>query len=78
MEYPKHEYDFWIVPDLAIVPHRTYLIYRKNERSKPIGLIVCNDENYETKAIPDLLLSEELALFDACEKFYKERYRNAW
>lgn len=76
MDFPKHEFDFWIVPDLAIVHERTYLIYRKDERSKPIGFIVCNEDSYEAKAMPDLLLSEELALFDACEKFYKERYRN--
>lgn len=68
------DFVFWVIPDLAIVPNRSYLIYKKDDRTIPIAHIVCSEDGYDVKATPDLKLGEQLALHDACEKFYKERY----
>lgn len=68
------DFIFRELSDFAEVPGHTFLIFKKDDWTIPIAHIICSEANYKVKATPDLKLGEQLALYDACEQFYRENY----
>ena len=74
------EYTFLMVPDLAEKPH-SYLIYQGDDRSKPLALIVFeNQDHYEVSNLTDRVFTnlEELNISLACEKFRHYKFFFKW
>lgn len=74
------EYVFLILPDLTDKP-QSYLIYKQEDRSKPIAMIVFESpEDYEVFNLTERDFSnlEELNISLACEKFRHQKYFYKW
>ncbi len=69
----SNEYIFWIIPNLAEKP-RSYLIYRANDRSKPVAYVVFENKEYQVSGETDLTFTEQLKILEACDIFLKQRY----
>lgn len=67
------EYIFWIIPDLPEKP-RTYLIYRKSDRNKPVAYVAFENKAYTVSGDKNLSFTEQLNILRACDEFLQERY----
>lgn len=71
------EYIFWIIPDLADKP-RTYLIYKGQDRSKPVAYVIFENKDYTVSGDTSLTLVEQLDILRACDIFLRQRYFPDW
>ncbi|NOT80477.1 MAG: hypothetical protein HOP07_15910 [Bacteriovoracaceae bacterium] len=74
------EYIFWVIPDLAEKP-RTYLIYRANDRTKAIAIVVFENKEYDIFEISNdksLTFTEQLNILEACDIFLQKMYFYNW
>lgn len=74
------EYIFGVVPDLAGKP-KTYKIYRANDLTEAIAVVVFENKDYDIFEVPKqkpLTSTEQLKILEACDLFLQKMYFYKW